>query len=367
MRRVPVFVAFGLVLAGALLASTPTPAHFPLPPPGSVAAEWLPDGTPVFVVRDAETVHVLRAEVPSARMSHAVAWCPPMNGFVEVWGATRFSRDGSWLGGPAPAGLQGFATRVRGGQVEVGGPLAPRSRDEADADDRLGPQDECWGRNSDVDRSVVTLHGQPFTDAVPAETLRRRPLTGLFTVRGIVLEHPDGVVELCSRVDGVPPRCVGRGLRKPSPGRGPGMWYGLHGFQRVRLVRGAVTHVTLATVTREGPHFDARIQTRLPADELGPADRPTVESGILTIPAVDIDFPGGHAVVDAGRWSLRLANHGGIPHSLRMDTPVSWQVGAPPGQIARADNVALPPGNFVLYCALPGHREAGMELRLTVR
>jgi hypothetical protein len=218
-----------------------------------------------------------------------------------------------------------------------------------------------------VDPSVVVLHGEPFSEAIPAETLRHARRTGVFTVRGVVLDHPNGDVELCSRVHGVPPRCTDPGLRLPSPGSGSGMWHGLPGFQRVRLVRGVVTHVVLAAVTGEGTFFDPRPSQRLPAVVLGAADRPTIQGRILTIPAVDIDFPGGQATLDAGQWSLRLANHGGIPHSLRMDAPASWQVTAAPGQIARADNVSLPLGEYVLYCALPGHREAGMELRLSVR
>lgn len=367
MRRAPVVVAFGLVLVGALLASRPTRSLLPLPPPGGVSAEWLRDGTPVFVVRDDDTVHVLGAEVPSTRVYRAVAWCPPMNGFVEVWGATRFSRDGSWLGGPSPTGLQRFATRLRGDRVEVGGALERPSRDEADARDRLGPQSDCWAPPVDLDLSVVLLHGEPFADAVSAESLRRAHASGVFTVRGVLLDHPDGSTQLCRRVSGTPPRCADRGLTLRADGGGNGIWFALEGFQRVRILRGTVTHVAMVAVTSEGHFFDPRPPQRKTADELGSSEHPVAVGRILTIPAVDIDFPGGQATLDAGQWSLRLANHGGIPHSLRMDAPVSWQVTAAPGQIARADNLSLSLGDYLLYCALPGHREAGMELRLHVR
>lgn len=66
---------------------------------------------------------------------------------------------------------------------------------------------------------------------------------------------------------------------------------------------------------------------------------------------------------------LTLVNDGELPHDfsvegLPADTPVHLAV--LPGGQAPYPLPALPAGEYVIYCGIEGHREAGMEARLVV-
>lgn len=253
MRRIPVFVAFGLVLVGALLASNPTRTHLPLPPRDTVSAEWLRDGTPVFVVHDARgQVSVVEAVHAMSVFDVAVAWCPAAGRFIGVFSGSRFDQHGYWLGGPSLRGLMRFAATTEAGVVRVG-PRAgapPRDADRTVSISARGDQD-CWqqGPPGDVGLDAVVLHGEPFSEATTAEALRRSGATGTFLVRGIMLERPDGSIQLCSRLIAQKVRCADGGLMRPARGRAHNSWYAVEGYQRVRVARGLAHRVVLVAVT----------------------------------------------------------------------------------------------------------------------
>lgn len=79
-----------------------------------------------------------------------------------------------------------------------------------------------------------------------------------------------------------------------------------------------------------------------------------------------------HIVLPAGRpdVTLELVNAGAVPHDFSVeglpeDVPVHLAViegGAVPWRLR-----PLPAGRYTVYCALEGHREAGMEATLEVR
>jgi len=73
----------------------------------------------------------------------------------------------------------------------------------------------------------------------------------------------------------------------------------------------------------------------------------------------------GTLEVPAGKVTLELANTGTMVHNLAFeDGPVSPDVN--PGQIVTFDVGYLAPGVYTIYCAIPGHREAGMEVTFVV-
>jgi uncharacterized cupredoxin-like copper-binding protein len=71
--------------------------------------------------------------------------------------------------------------------------------------------------------------------------------------------------------------------------------------------------------------------------------------------------------VSAGRVTFDVKNDGNIPHDLVVEgngveekTPV-FDAGQ-----SKTLTVDLKPGTYDLYCSVPGHKEAGMDLKLTV-
>ena len=71
--------------------------------------------------------------------------------------------------------------------------------------------------------------------------------------------------------------------------------------------------------------------------------------------------------VPAGDLTISVANKGAVPHTLAFDQgdPVTPQLVA--GEAAELELGALEPGNYKLFCDVPGHEGAGMtaELRVT--
>ena len=91
------------------------------------------------------------------------------------------------------------------------------------------------------------------------------------------------------------------------------------------------------------------------------------KGGVLDIPA----DPGGAllftskvATAPAGPLTLTFENASGVPHNLVIDgkggTPV-----IPKGKASFKATLAA--GTYTYYCSVPGHRQAGMEGKLTVK
>lgn len=77
-----------------------------------------------------------------------------------------------------------------------------------------------------------------------------------------------------------------------------------------------------------------------------------------------IDMP---TTIEAGTITFAMSNVGAMPHTITIEgqgVNVSGDVlsGGQSGSL----QVQLAAGTYVVYCPIPGHREAGMELTLTV-
>jgi plastocyanin len=83
--------------------------------------------------------------------------------------------------------------------------------------------------------------------------------------------------------------------------------------------------------------------------------------------------PGGALAFDqteltapAGEVTIHLTNDAQIPHNVEVEGNGVEEVS---DTVTGADTslaVTLEPGEYVFYCAVPGHREGGMEGTLTV-
>lgn len=92
-------------------------------------------------------------------------------------------------------------------------------------------------------------------------------------------------------------------------------------------------------------------------DELSGADTVVV--------AEEMRFVDPPTELAAGTLHVALRNEGRAPHDLTLEGEHGTIVAASGGD-ADVATVELEPGTYLAYCAVPGHREAGMEFDLTV-
>ena len=74
--------------------------------------------------------------------------------------------------------------------------------------------------------------------------------------------------------------------------------------------------------------------------------------------------PGDLSVAAGG--SISIVNAGAAVHNLAVDGADLVSADVPGGASGRLDLTGLEPGEYDVYCAIAGHREAGMEATLTV-
>lgn len=90
----------------------------------------------------------------------------------------------------------------------------------------------------------------------------------------------------------------------------------------------------------------------------------------LTVEAHDIEFDRDAYRAAAGRIDIDYTEEGELPHSLVIEEAGGGDVDGFKLEVDGADTdsgtVDLLPGDYVLYCDVAGHREAGMEAELYV-
>ncbi len=92
------------------------------------------------------------------------------------------------------------------------------------------------------------------------------------------------------------------------------------------------------------------------------------KNGLLSIaadPNGQLLYVESKATATAGPIKLEMPNESGVPHNILIEnTPIETPVIE--NGVAKASGT-LKPGKFVYFCSVPGHREAGMVGKLTVR
>jgi uncharacterized cupredoxin-like copper-binding protein len=140
---------------------------------------------------------------------------------------------------------------------------------------------------------------------------------------------------------------------------------------RARLVGATTVALVLVTVGMAavtGGHADK--------GHAGQADaaRPAASgggSGTLALaadPTGQLAYDRTKATVGAGTVRVRLVNKSPIPHDVTIARGARTLAQTKTIQAATATTTAdLAPGDYVFYCSVPGHRDAGMQGDLTVR
>jgi uncharacterized cupredoxin-like copper-binding protein len=71
--------------------------------------------------------------------------------------------------------------------------------------------------------------------------------------------------------------------------------------------------------------------------------------------------------VHAGKVTFEVKNDGNIPHDLVVEgNGVKAKTPLLDGGQSKTLEVDLQPGTYDVYCSVPGHKQAGMDLKLTV-
>lgn len=83
--------------------------------------------------------------------------------------------------------------------------------------------------------------------------------------------------------------------------------------------------------------------------------------------------PGGALAFDqteltaaAGEVTIEFTNESGIPHNVEVEGNGVEEVSETISEGSTSLTLTLEPGEYEFYCAVPGHREGGMEGTLTV-
>ncbi len=93
------------------------------------------------------------------------------------------------------------------------------------------------------------------------------------------------------------------------------------------------------------------------------------QGGTLDIPvaAAGLAYKFADATANAGQVTIKSENPQGTPHDIAIDGPVTGK-----GETVTAGGVSqfqanLTPGEYTFYCSVDGHRQGGMEGKLTVK
>ena len=91
--------------------------------------------------------------------------------------------------------------------------------------------------------------------------------------------------------------------------------------------------------------------------------------GTITLtadPSGAIAFDQTELTVSAGEVTIELVNDSGIPHNVEVEGNGVEEVSDTITSGSTELTMTLEPGEYEFYCAVPGHREGGMEGTLTV-
>lgn len=131
------------------------------------------------------------------------------------------------------------------------------------------------------------------------------------------------------------------------------------------------------TQTGEAATTTQTTETQPAETETAPPETRTTTTGggtqRVAVSGTEFAFRLDPSEVDPGVVIFRLTNDGQMPHDLKIEGPgVAEAAGGEaktpvidPGQVADVE-VELEPGDYELYCTVPGHREGGMEVDLEV-
>ena len=108
------------------------------------------------------------------------------------------------------------------------------------------------------------------------------------------------------------------------------------------------------------------LATAVPQAGGGPAAK--AKNGVLSIPADpsgQLSFATKQASAPPGKLTVQMPNKSGTPHDIVIDGKGKGQVVQNGGTSKFSAKFSA--GTYTYYCSVPGHREGGMEGKLTVK
>ena len=128
---------------------------------------------------------------------------------------------------------------------------------------------------------------------------------------------------------------------------------------------------TIGTAIYEGTQEEEETGEAEAAEE-APASEPAPPPGAPLRLAADPDgaliFDKKALTADAGKVTIDMKNDSDVPHDVAINGEGVNEVGKDvTGGGTSTVTADLKPGEYAFYCAVPGHRQAGMEGTLTVR
>jgi plastocyanin len=93
------------------------------------------------------------------------------------------------------------------------------------------------------------------------------------------------------------------------------------------------------------------------------------KDGVLTIPATaQLAYEANAATAEAGQLDIKSPNPSGTPHDIAIEGNGVKGAGkvVQDGGVSEV-KVTVKPGTYAFFCTVPGHREGGMEGKLTVK
>ena len=95
----------------------------------------------------------------------------------------------------------------------------------------------------------------------------------------------------------------------------------------------------------------------------------SMEGGHVTLtadPDGGLSFDQAELTVAAGEVTVELVNESGVPHNVEVEGNGVEEVSETISSGSTELTLTLEPGEYTFYCAVPGHREGGMEGTITV-
>jgi plastocyanin len=94
------------------------------------------------------------------------------------------------------------------------------------------------------------------------------------------------------------------------------------------------------------------------------APTPTAAGVVLKLTGNEYSFAPSALKASAGLTTIRFTNGGAVDHDFSIDA-LHIHLTEKPGKTGEA-TLTLTPGTYTFFCAVPGHRQSGMQGTLTV-
>jgi plastocyanin len=137
---------------------------------------------------------------------------------------------------------------------------------------------------------------------------------------------------------------------------------------RARLVMLTTGLLVAATLTAAVVTAGEEGEVKGPSSGAATAATPASSVQLTADPTGQLAFNSKRASVHRGKVTLRLINRSSIPHNVTIAKGAKVVARTKTIQGATTSATAnLPPGDYVFFCSVDAHRQAGMEGTLTVK